>query len=211
MSSQKVKDHLDRLSHTAAAADRLRAVADQAWKENAEAHDTALLRKLAEQMRAVLTGTKRSSGNTLRYKGSKTSPQYIYVSENMYRGSYVRTDDLLVENYRLKARVWGINRIFTPKEMQEKLRTILYEELLNTKDTVEIRSVEFKNVRNWWRGGWPNFYQDATEEDFTLVIGLGTPLITRPLAYLFDHMFPRVSVRVEFCRKTLVPVADCKN
>lgn len=202
---------MDRLSNTAAAAARLRAVADRARQESLEAHDMTVLKRLADQMRAVLAGTKRSSGNTLRYKGSKTVPQYIYVRESMYSGNYARSDDLLVEEYRLKARVWGINRIFTPQEMQEKLRTILYEELAATKDTVEIRSVEFKLVRNWWRGGWPNFYDDATEEDFTLVIGLGTPLITRPLAYLFDRMFPRVSVRVEFCRKSQVPVNPSKN
>lgn len=63
------------------------------------------------------------------------------------------------------------------------------------------KNVFFVNVedrRNWWRGGPPNFYDDATEEDFNCCVLCGLPLISRSIAWVYDRLNPCTKITVDF-------------
>jgi hypothetical protein len=189
---QQVEKHLDALADKVATKAATAAHLDELRRQAAAQHDDTVLPRLFSQLKAVLTGATRSSGNTVRLLEIREKPHWIYKDYE-----WTRAGTTIYKDYRLKVRLFGRFHLLTEKGVAAKVRTYMMEELLPP-GAAEIRTVEFTYAKNWWRGDWPHFYDDTTEDDFHLFVFLGTPLITRPLAWIYDSLFPRISVRVVF-------------
>lgn len=195
---QQVEKHLSGLAERQATAAERRAHLDEQRRQAAAQHDDAVLPTLFNQLKAVLTGATRSSGNTVRLLKIREKPHWVYKGYE-----WIQTGSSIYKDYRLKIRLFGRFHLLTENQITDKVRTYMMEELLPP-GAAEIRTVEFTYAKNWWRGEWPHFYDDTTEDDFHLFVFLGTPLITRPLAWIYDSLFPRISVRVVFSLVTKI-------
>lgn len=144
----------------------------------AKMKDEVFLQTIGVAMQNALEGKKRRKA--LRFVGADVNTQ---------RRARV--------HYKMKVVVPGEFTVLTQEQIVQRIKMMAMESLSNQPNP-SIRVTQVLKGRNWWRGGWPNFYRDATEEDFILVVFLGLPLLSRPLAWLYDRAFPRVKVVLEF-------------
>lgn len=163
--------------------------AERAAQETAarEANDTAVLARLDARITELLKGNHHSSGNTLRLKETNRA---IVNGATQWCGTY-----------RLKATIRGHLMGMSEAEIKTHVRSLIQKEMKDIGMNVYVGLTKYEVVKNWWRGGFPGFYEyDAqmSEDTFNCIALLGTPLITRPLAYLYDRWFPRIRVKIWF-------------
>lgn len=207
MAQPSAKNHMDRLVNRSNAVAAAIAALDEEIYQRQKAADLHTVGRILGQLRAVLDGTVKCAGNTLRHKGSYTSPWYT----GPLLTSQSHIGELYFESFRVKARIFGSISLLGDHEVEAMVRSFLVEELqksAGTDETIEIREVKFERYRNWWRGSWPTFYNEFTEDDFNFYVFLGLPAISRTAAYWVDGIFPRVSVRATFSRVRREPVVN---
>jgi hypothetical protein len=182
MTAPSITQTLDRLSLEVSTMEKNKQSAEAELKKKQDQHDRGFMDHLKTQLIAVLSGKIKGPGNTVRLQGTFK----------------VRGEPR--EAFRLKIRTWGYPTRIQETEIEADLKWYLGTTL---GPSYIIDRVEFDTVKNWWRGGVPGIYGEdgvISEDTFNCIVFLGTPLITRPLAALFDSLFPRVSVRVYFSR-----------
>jgi hypothetical protein len=184
MAASSITQTLDRLSLEVSTMEKNKQSAEAELKKKQDQHDRGFMDHLKTQLIAVLSGKIKGPGNTVRLQGTFK----------------VRGEPR--EAFRLKIRTWGYPTRIQQTEIEAHLKFYLGTTLGSS---YIIDRVEFDTVKNWWRGGFLGFNDGGmTEDTFNCIVFLGTPLITRPLAALFDSLFPRVSVRVYFSRSVNV-------
>lgn len=179
---QRVQDAIGRLREKQMRREEQERQWQQEMSEARRQNDSALLQKVKARFLDVLGGKVRSSGNTLRLKETRAWGGKTY------------------ETYRVKVRMFGYFSGMTEQQVGEEVRRFFAQDVEALKGAY-IKTVDVKRVRNWWRGDRPRFYEydaQVSEDTFNCLIFCGLPLITRPLAALYDCVFPRVSVKVFF-------------
>ena len=194
MATKTIQSNLAQLSALERALQQQEAEREALYKAKCKAHNDMVFKRLEERIGDILKGTHKSSHNTLRLKEMSRKP---IPQEGNWRQ----------ETFRLKVTMGGYLAEMSKQEVATHIRELVQGQLKEVEGVkTEVRRVEFDMLKNWWRGGRLQFYGDSLDEDtFNAIIFLGIPLLTRPLAYLYDMAFPRMRIKVWFTTWTREP------